>query len=61
MYESRIASGRLTVAAVEGYEMADLLFVRSRSAARMLAQAWGEELVPTPATAAILPCRTIDG
>ena len=47
--------------AVEGYDMADLLFVRSRSAARMLAQAWGEELAPTPATAAIMPCRTVDG
>ena len=47
--------------AVEGYEMADLLFVRSRSAARMLGQAWGEELAPTPATAAIMPSRTNDG
>jgi CelD/BcsL family acetyltransferase involved in cellulose biosynthesis len=30
--------------AVEGYRMADLLFVRSRTAAKVLASAWGSEL-----------------
>jgi CelD/BcsL family acetyltransferase involved in cellulose biosynthesis len=32
--------------AVEGYQMADLLFVRSRTAARVLALRWGEFLAP---------------
>jgi CelD/BcsL family acetyltransferase involved in cellulose biosynthesis len=32
--------------AVEGYQMADLLFVRHRAAARMLALRWGELLAP---------------
>jgi CelD/BcsL family acetyltransferase involved in cellulose biosynthesis len=32
--------------AVEGYDMADLLFVRHRAAARVLARAWGELLAP---------------
>ena len=45
MYESRIASGRLTAPAVEGYEMADLLFVRNPIAARVLARIYA------PATA----------
>ncbi len=32
--------------AVEGYRMADLLFVRSRAAAKVLASAWGGEMGP---------------
>lgn len=32
--------------ATEGYEMIDLLFVRSRTAALMLAAAWGPEVAP---------------
>lgn len=47
--------------AVPAYDMADLLFVRSRSAARVLAQAWGEELPPSPETAAILPQEAAHG
>lgn len=47
--------------AVEGYDMADLLFVRSRTAARMLAQAWGAELPPSPATAAIAQRGPVHG
>lgn len=39
--------------AVAGYDMIDLLFVRSRTAAMMLAQAWGAEVPPSPAAAAI--------
>ena len=43
--------------ALEGYAMSDLLFVRNRSAAMMLAQAWGPELLPTAATRALMPGR----
>ena len=47
--------------AVEGYDMVDLLFVRSRTAAMMLAQAWGPEAPPAPATAAIAPRSPLHG
>lgn len=43
--------------AAAGYAMSDLLFVRSRSAALMLAQAWGPELQPSAATLALMPVR----
>lgn len=46
--------------AVEGYTMADLLFVRSRSTARILAQAWGEAL-PTTLTTTMAPGRRAHG
>jgi len=47
--------------AVRGYDMVDLLFVRSRTASRMLAQAWGPELPPSPATVAIASPGIIHG
>lgn len=48
--------------AVPGHAMADLLFVRSRSAARVLAPAWGETLPPAPdSAAAIAPDRLVHG
>ena len=47
--------------AAEGYDMIDLLFVRNRTAARMLAQAWGPELPPSPSTVAITPPRIVHG
>lgn len=37
--------------AVPGYQLADLLFVRNRSAARVLARAWGEALQPAATSA----------
>ena len=39
--------------AVEGYRMVDLLFVRSRAAARVLARIWGEERLPASASPAM--------
>lgn len=47
--------------AVRGYDMADLLFVRSRAGARLLARAWGEALPPVPHTATILPGEPTSG
>ncbi|HSJ77411.1 MAG TPA: GNAT family N-acetyltransferase [Erythrobacter sp.] len=41
--------------AAAGYDMADLLFVRSRTAARLLAPVWGAEL--TPARSLSMPAR----
>lgn len=40
--------------AVEGSPMADLLFVRHRAAARVLARAWGAALPPSSATTAMI-------
>ena len=34
--------------ATEGYELVDLLFVRHRPAALVMARMWGEEMVPAP-------------
>ena len=47
--------------AVEGYAMADLLFVRSRTVARMLAKAWGEALPQSPSTAALIRDKAVRG
>jgi CelD/BcsL family acetyltransferase involved in cellulose biosynthesis len=47
--------------AERGYDMTDLLFVRSRTAARLLARVWGEEVPPLPHAAAILPGDTANG
>jgi CelD/BcsL family acetyltransferase involved in cellulose biosynthesis len=41
--------------AARAYEMADLLFVRSRAAARVLAQVWGKALAPDSQAATTLP------
>lgn len=41
--------------AAAGYDLADLLFVRSRTAARLLAPLWGAELKPAPPFA--IPAR----
>ncbi|RNJ62567.1 MAG: GNAT family N-acetyltransferase [Porphyrobacter sp. IPPAS B-1204] len=47
--------------AVRGYDMTDLLFVRSRTAARVLARVWGEALPPSPPSAAIIPGAAANG
>lgn len=47
--------------AVPAYDMADLLFVRSRGAARVLAPAWGDELRPAPDAFAVNPDRLVHG
>ncbi len=47
--------------AVPGYDLADLLFVRSPTAARLLARVWGEVVMPSPATTAILPRKAAHG
>lgn len=47
--------------AVRGYDMTDLLFVRSRTAARVLARVWGAELPPSPPSAAIMPGAAANG
>lgn len=46
--------------AAEGYDMADLLFVRSRAAALVLARAWGNELAG-PSLIANVPRRLVYG
>jgi CelD/BcsL family acetyltransferase involved in cellulose biosynthesis len=47
--------------AERGYDMTDLLFVRSRTAARLLARVWGKELPPSPSSAAIIPAAAANG
>ena len=45
--------------AVRGYDMTDMLFVRSRTAARVMARMWGPALPPSPPTAAIIPAAGV--
>jgi len=47
--------------AVAGYPMVDLLFVRSRTMAAMLARAWGDKWPPSASTAALLRDGTLHG
>lgn len=47
--------------AVAAYDMTDLLFVRSRSAANVLAQAWGEALPPSAGAEALTPREMAGG
>lgn len=47
--------------AVEGYDMVDLLFVRSRTASKMLSQAWGPELPPLAPMVPVTPTSVTRG
>lgn len=47
--------------AARGYDMTDLLFVRSRTAARVLARVWGAQMPPSPLSATINPGAAANG
>lgn len=47
--------------AVPGYDMTDLLFVRSPTAARVLARVWGAPVPPSPRATAIIPGAAANG